>query len=168
MVAGTSHETISWAVREGTRLLLSLEPREARQLAILDEVRRELGEHGPRRVSFSRYVCIGATPEQAEERAVRLWRAIQANRRVIAEQRGQVFAERPFDEFCAEQVIVGDGHGCIRAIDQLIAEQQMDHLRCVFNGNGAVSAAETLDQMQLFSEAVLNSPEAREWRPNRE
>ncbi|MCS6802762.1 MAG: LLM class flavin-dependent oxidoreductase [Dehalococcoidia bacterium] len=165
-VAGASYETIAFAAARGYRLLLSLEPPEQRQLALLEKARQALGVEGPRRVSFSRYVCIGRTPAEAKDLAVRLWQAVQDRRRALARERGQPFRERPFAEFCAEQAIIGDGAGCRRALEQLIAEQGADHFRFVFNGNGALSAEETLMYLERFASAVLHHPEFRAWRAN--
>lgn len=164
LVAGASFETIAFAVRHGYRLLLSLEPPERQQLVLLEEARQTLGVTGPRRVSFSRYVCLGRTSAEASDLALRLWRSVQANRRALAEERGQPFNERSFETFCAEQAIVGDGAACRRAIEALIAEQQLDHLRCVFNGNGVLSAEETVSQLERFASAVIHHPESRAWR----
>jgi alkanesulfonate monooxygenase SsuD/methylene tetrahydromethanopterin reductase-like flavin-dependent oxidoreductase (luciferase family) len=167
LVAGASFETIAFAVKHDYRLLLSLEPPERQQLDLLEEARQALDMTGSRRVSFSRYVCIGRTVAEASDLALRLWRSVQASRRALAQERGQPFSERSFEAFCAEQAIVGDGAGCRRAIEALIAEQQLDHLRCVFNGNGALSVKETLIQMERFASAVIHHPESRAWRAAR-
>ncbi|GIW08056.1 MAG: hypothetical protein KatS3mg060_2861 [Dehalococcoidia bacterium] len=164
LIAGTSRETIAFAIAHRYRLLLSLEPPERGQLTLYDALRRTIVEPGPRRLSFSRYVCIGRTPSEARDLAGRLWQGVQESRRTLAKARGQPFVGRPFHEFCAEQVLVGDGAGCRAALERMVTELQLDHLRCVFNGNGALSAEETLDQMERFAAEVLHHPASQPWR----
>jgi alkanesulfonate monooxygenase SsuD/methylene tetrahydromethanopterin reductase-like flavin-dependent oxidoreductase (luciferase family) len=164
-IAGTSRESIELAVRDGLRLLLSLEPPEARQLEILDEVRRDLGVSGPRLTSSSRYVCIAPTAAGAEAQARELWGRITENRREIARQRGVAPTDRPFELFRQDQLISGDPDAVIAAIDSLIRSQGLDHLRCVFNGNGAVNLEQTLQRMRLFAVTVLPERERR-WSPD--
>jgi hypothetical protein len=107
------------------------------------------------------HVCIAPTATGAEAQARELWGRITENRREIARQRGVAPTDRPFELFQAEQLISGDPDGVTAAIDDLAKSHGLDHLRCVFNGNGAVDLDQTLQRMRLFATTVLQERERR-------
>lgn len=155
-VAGSSPETIGFAVANDLPLLFSLEPPEGRQLAVLrdcapDEVVRPLLA----RSSLSRYVVIGRTRAEAAAILDPLLAALDARRRHFARLQGRCLPPVDRDTLLAERFVWGSPEDCTAAISSLAARTGIGALRCVFNGNGSLGPAAALTAMRLFAEEVL-------------
>lgn len=155
-VAGSSPETIGFAVANDLPLLFSLEPPEGRQLAVLrgcapDEVVRPLLA----RSSLSRYVVIGRTRAEAAAVLDPLLAALDARRRHFARLQGRSLPPVDRDTLLAERFVWGSPEDCTAAISSLAARTGIGALRCVFNGNGSLGPAAALTAMRLFADEVL-------------
>ena len=158
-VAGSTAETLRFAVAHDLPLLLSLEPPEARQLAIYREELARAGKPGAlARSSLSRYVCVGATQAEAAERVDELLPRLYRRRLAFAAARGVAPSDVPSldrDAVLRDQVIHGDPEACHAAIVGLRETSGIGALRCVFNGNGVLDNGAALAGMELFAAEVL-------------
>lgn len=149
-VAGSTPETLGFAIAHDLPLLLSLEPPEGRQLGIYRDLLATSGRPGAlERSSLSRHVCVGATARAAES----LLETLLARRRDRRRARGLTFDDDT--AFRRDQAIVGDPDMCIRQIRTLATGTGIMGLRCIFNGNGALDNATALAGMALFAAEVL-------------
>ena len=161
-IAGSTAETMGFAVAQGFPLLLSLEPPETAQLAHVDAAFAGQGGEGRASMlagsSLSRHVCIGATPAAARAQADRLLPLLYERRLHFARLRG-VMPEQvpPLDvaRVLREQVVLGDPQACAAQIGQLVARTGVRQLRCVFNGNGVLAREEAMAGMRLFAQEVM-------------
>jgi alkanesulfonate monooxygenase SsuD/methylene tetrahydromethanopterin reductase-like flavin-dependent oxidoreductase (luciferase family) len=163
--AGSSEATLQLAVARGLPLLLSLEPPEARQLAVArtvaaaKQVTLDLRDS-----SLARYVCIAPTRAEACADADSLRLRLHERRRWFARQRGEDpdgLSVRSLEQFCKEQAIVGAPEDCIRQLQELATSTGMDHVRCMFNGAGSIPLETTRRAMDLFAAEVL--PVCQRW-----
>lgn len=165
-IAGSTEETMRFAVTEDLPLLLSLEPPEPAQLAHVEAAFAALDDEAvaPRRAAFlarsslSRYVCIGATPVEARRQFDALLPLLHRRREHFAILRGQApgtLAMRDPAEVLRSQAIVGDPASCLEQIQTLVARTGIRQLRCVFNGNGVIDRAVAMRGMRLFAQEVL-------------
>ncbi|QCI68298.1 LLM class flavin-dependent oxidoreductase [Phreatobacter stygius] len=166
-VAGSTPETLGFAVAHDLPLLLSLEPPEGRQLGIYRDLLARSGRPSAlARSSLSRYVCIGATQAAAEARIDDLLPRIYQRRLGFAAARGVPADQVPpldRDQVLRDQVIHGDPDACHAEIVRLKATTGIGELRCVFNGNGVLDNETALAGMELFAAEVL--PALRRERP---
>jgi len=163
-IAGSTAESIGFAVRRDLPLLLSLEPPEGRQLAQLDAIAGDAAPGLRARSSLARYVCIGNTTAEAVEQLEKLWPRLYERRLHFASQRGVPASEvPPIDTARAldEQFIWGDPAQCLTQMARLRQRTGIQALRCVFNANGLLDNASALSGMQLFAQEVL--PALRTW-----
>lgn len=158
-IAGYTDETIAFAVTQGLPLLLSLEPPEGRQLATCRMVCADTGHpYDPSAYSLTRYVCIGATAEEANAAVETLLPLLHRRRQWFAQRRGEdpaLVPVRPREQLLREQVIAGTPEDCIRRIGELVQDVGTGHLRCVFNGNGVLSDRDAVTAMTVFAREVL-------------
>lgn len=160
-VAGSTPESIGFAVSQDLPLLLSLEPPEATQLARLDQCAMEQGRNAAslrRRSSLARYVCIGASMDAVHAQLATLWPQLHARRVFFAAKRGVAAADVPAIDAAkvlAEQFIWGTPQQCAEQVLTLQARLGIDSLRCVFNANGLWSNADALRGMELFAREVM-------------
>lgn len=164
-IAGSTAETMGFAVAHGFPLLLSLEPPETAQLAHVDAAFAAFtasASEGRAAMlagsSLSRYVCIGATEAQARAQADRLLPLLYARRLHFARLRGVTPEQVPpldVERVLREQVLLGDPQACAAQIAQLVARTGVRQLRCVFNGNGVLERDEALAGMRLFAQEVM-------------
>jgi alkanesulfonate monooxygenase SsuD/methylene tetrahydromethanopterin reductase-like flavin-dependent oxidoreductase (luciferase family) len=161
-VAGSTAETMGFAVANGFPLLLSLEPPETAQLAHVDAAFAASGGEGRAAMlagsSLSRYVCMGATHQQARAQADRLLPLLYARRLHFARLRGVMPEQVPpldVERVLREQVVLGDPPACAAQIAQLVARTGVRQLRCVFNGNGVLERDDALAGMRLFAQEVM-------------
>jgi alkanesulfonate monooxygenase SsuD/methylene tetrahydromethanopterin reductase-like flavin-dependent oxidoreductase (luciferase family) len=170
-IAGSTAETMGFAVAHGLPLLLSLEPPETAQLAHVEAAFAQRGREGQARMlansSLSRYVCIGATQAAARAQADRLLPLLYARRLHFARLRG-VLPEQvpPLDaaRVLREQVVLGDPQDCVAQVEQLVARTGVRQLRCVFNGNGVLASGEALEGMRLFAQEAMPALRAQQAR----
>lgn len=157
-VAGSTPESVGFAVQRGLPLLLSLEPPEARQLGQLDALAGGAAAGLRARSSIARYICIGATNTEARTQLEALWPLLHERRVFFAGKRG-VKAQHvpPLDtaRTLAEQFVWGDPGECHAQIVALRERSGIHQLRCVFNANGLWDNARALDGMRLFAQEVL-------------
>lgn len=162
-IAGYTRESIAFAVDKGRPLLLSLEPPEERQLVLYREIMAERGRPADMQgFSWTKHVCIGRTPEEADAVIDDLLPRLHQRRLHFAAQRGLSPAEvvpRSREQFLRQQAIAGDPQACIDHITAL-AHQGVTHLRLVFNGSGVLDDQTALRRMELFAREVL--PACRE------
>lgn len=160
-VAGSTPETLGFALAENLPLLLSLEPPESAQLERLACVARQQGGDAQAllaRSSLARYVCIGANEAQVAQQLDALWEKLYARRVHFAAKRGVAAADvPPIDrpKVLREQFIHGTPEQCHAQIRQLQADTGISSLRCIFNANGLWSNGAALAAMALFAQEVL-------------
>jgi alkanesulfonate monooxygenase SsuD/methylene tetrahydromethanopterin reductase-like flavin-dependent oxidoreductase (luciferase family) len=143
--------------------LLSLEPPEERQLVLYREIMAERGlPAAARGFSWTRHVCLGRTPQEADDIVDDLLPRLHARRVRFAARRGQTpdqVPSQPRQQFLREQAISGDPDACIQQLAAM-ARQGVTHLRLVFNGTGVYDNRTVLRRMELFAREVL--PACRE------
>ncbi|MFM9923216.1 LLM class flavin-dependent oxidoreductase [Variovorax sp. H27-G14] len=161
-IAGSTAQTMGFAVAHGFPLLLSLEPPETAQLGHVAAAFAESDIQGQARMlagsSLSRHVCIGATQAEALAQAERLLPLLHARRLHFARLRGVAPDQLPVLDVARvlrEQVVMGDPQACVAQIGQLVARTGVRQLRCVFNGNGALAREEALVGMRLFAQEAM-------------
>jgi alkanesulfonate monooxygenase SsuD/methylene tetrahydromethanopterin reductase-like flavin-dependent oxidoreductase (luciferase family) len=168
-VAGSTAETLDFALAEDLPLLLSLEPPEGRQLAIYRSLMERTGRPGALgRSTLARYVNVAPTAFAAEVALDGLFDALHVRRLHFAALRGErpENVKRPEREAALrDQFIHGTPEDCIAQIRELAAATGIPHLRCIFNGNGVLSNEVALAGMRLFAREVL--PALREARQAR-
>ena len=157
-IAGSTPETLGFAVARDIPLLLSLEPPETTQLGHVADILQGRPSTLLQRSSLARYVCIGATAAQVTAQLDGLWAKLQERRNFFAAKRGvppdQVPRIDP-DRVLREQFIHGDPAQCHAQIVALQDRTDIGALRCVFNANGLLDNARALDGMTLFANEVL-------------
>jgi alkanesulfonate monooxygenase SsuD/methylene tetrahydromethanopterin reductase-like flavin-dependent oxidoreductase (luciferase family) len=157
-VAGSTAETLDFALAEDLPLLLSLEPPEGRQLAIYRSLMQRLGRPGALgRSTLARYVNVAPNAAAAEAALTGLLDALHGRRLRFAALRGErpENVRRPDREtVLREQFVHGTPEQCARQIDRLVATTGIPHLRCIFNGNGVLSNETALESMRLFAREV--------------
>ena len=160
-VAGSTEETLGFALAEDLPLLLSLEPPESAQLERLERAAQQQGRDAKAlraRSSLARYVCIGANAAQVRRQLDGLWEKLYARRVHFAGKRGVAAAEvPPVDQakVLREQFIHGTPEQCHAQIVALGERLGLRSLRCIFNANGLWSNDAALAAMQLFAQEVL-------------
>lgn len=160
-VAGSTAETLGFAVEQDLPLLLSLEPPEGAQLALLQAAADKHGRDAVAlraRASLARYVCIGEDAADVERQLATLWPQLYQRRVYFAGRRGVPPAQvPPIDaaRVLREQFICGSPAQCHAQIAALREGTGIRHLRCVFNANGLWSNAHALQAMALFAREVL-------------
>jgi alkanesulfonate monooxygenase SsuD/methylene tetrahydromethanopterin reductase-like flavin-dependent oxidoreductase (luciferase family) len=158
-LAGTSLETMRFAVQHDLPMLLSLEPPETTQLQNLALAGEEFGTvPNLAHTSLARYVCVAPTRTEALAQADELRLRLHERRRAFARLRGddpEALVLRSESEFIRTQTIVGSPDDCIRQIHQIVADLGIGHIRCTFNGTGTVDPVTTLRGMDLFAREVL-------------
>jgi len=160
-VAGSTPETLGFALAEDLPLLLSLEPPEGAQLERLAGLAAQQGADVSAllaRSSLARYVCIGASAAQVQQQLDGLWDKLHARRVYYAGKRGVLPADvPPIDraKLLREQFIHGTPEQCHAQMRALQARTGIGSLRCVFNANGLWSNDAALAAMQLFAQQVL-------------
>lgn len=156
-VAGSTPETLRFAVTQDLPLLFSLEPPEGRQLAVLQALADDGVPSVIGRSSLSRYVVIGRTTAAATEQLEPLLAGLDQRRRHFAALQGRDVPALDRTTLLAERFIWGDCDNCLAAIRDLSARTGVGALRCVFNGNGVLDPGAALAMMRLFAETVLPS-----------
>lgn len=160
-VAASTPESIAFAVQEDFPLLLSLEPPEGVQLQRLEQAAQALGRDAAAlraRSSLARYVCIGESARDVDERLAALWPMLHARRVFFAGKRGVPASQVPqidVPRVLAEQFIWGTPEQCHAQITALQQRTGILQLRCVFNANGLWSNDEVLRGMELFAREVM-------------
>jgi alkanesulfonate monooxygenase SsuD/methylene tetrahydromethanopterin reductase-like flavin-dependent oxidoreductase (luciferase family) len=158
-VAGSTAETLDFALAEDLPLLLSLEPPEGRQLATYRSLMERTERPGALgRSTLARYVNVAPTAAAAEVALEGLFDALHLRRLHFAALRGErpENVRRPErDTVLRDQFIHGTSEECIAQIRQLAAASGITHLRCIFNGNGVLSNEKALAGMSLFAQEVL-------------
>ena len=160
-VAGSTEETLGFALAEDMPLLLSLEPPEITQLERLQNAANAQGRDASSliaRSSLARYVCIAETEERAQQQLASLWEKLYTRRVFFAAKRGVAATGVPaidVPKVLREQFIYGTPDQCHEQITALQARTGINALRCVFNANGLWSNESALAAMQLFAREVL-------------
>ena len=157
-IAGSTPETLGFAVARDIPLLLSLEPPEITQLGHVAELLRGRPSTLLQRSSLARYVCIGATAAQVTAQLDNLWAKLQARRNFFAAKRGvppDPMSRIDPERMLREQFIHGDPAQCHAQIVALQDRTGIGALRCVFNANGLLDNAQALAGMTLFANEVL-------------
>ena len=166
-IAGSTPETLGFAVERDIPVLLSLEPPETTQLAHITQAlhARQAPPTSPagpstllQRSSLARYVCIGANAAQVTQQLDGLWGKLQKRRNFFAAQRGvppEQMARIDPERMLREQFIHGDPEQCHAQIVALHAHSGIGALRCVFNANGLLDNTQALAGMALFAHEVL-------------
>lgn len=159
LVAGSTAETLAFALDNDLPLLLSLEPPEERQLAIYRALVTRSGKPcALARSSLARYVAIGPTRSAAEAALDDLLDALHTRRIHFAGLRGvppEAVVRPDRETILRTQFIHGAPEDCLTQIHALRETTGIGALRCVFNGNGVLSNAAALAAMRLFAAEVL-------------
>ncbi|MET1114832.1 MAG: LLM class flavin-dependent oxidoreductase [Comamonas sp.] len=162
-IAGSTAETLGFALTEDLPLLLSLEPPEGMQLQRLADAAAQHGGDAQAllaRSSLARYVCIGVNAADVQRQLDSLWEKLFARRVYYAAKRGVLPADVPSIDrakVLREQFIHGTPEQCHAQIRALQAATGIRSLRCVFNANGLWSNDAALAAMELFALEVLPS-----------
>ncbi|KQP43751.1 LLM class flavin-dependent oxidoreductase [Pseudorhodoferax sp. Leaf274] len=160
-VAGTTAETLGFALAQELPLLLSLEPPEGAQLAQLHAQAAAQGGDAAAlqaRSSLARYVCIAPDEAAVARQLATLWPQLYQRRVYFAGRRGVPPEQVPpidAERVLREQFVCGSPAQCLDQIATLRARTGIGHLRCVFNANGLWSDAQALQAMRLFAREVL-------------
>ena len=157
-IAGSTPETLGFAVARDIPLLLSLGPPEITQLGHVAELLRGRPSTLLQRSSLARYVCIGATAAQVTAQLDNLWAKLQARRNFFAAKRGVPLDQVPRidpERMLRDQFIHGDPSQCHAQIAALQQRSGIGALRCVFNANGLLDNTQALAGMTLFANEVL-------------
>ncbi|RYF27368.1 MAG: LLM class flavin-dependent oxidoreductase [Comamonadaceae bacterium] len=160
-VAGSTHETLGFALAEDLPLLLSLEPCETAQLQRLEHVAQECGQATSSvraRSSLARYVCIGATDADVQAQLDALWGQLYQRRVHFAGKRGVAPGDVPpiqIEQVLHEQFIYGTPDACHAQLKALTDRMGIEQIRCVFNANGLWSNVQALAGMELFAREVM-------------
>jgi alkanesulfonate monooxygenase SsuD/methylene tetrahydromethanopterin reductase-like flavin-dependent oxidoreductase (luciferase family) len=161
--AGSTPETVGFAVRHDLPLLLSLEPPEERQLNVYRQVLQGRPATRLRDFSISRYVAIAPTRDAAlafvDDLLPRLY---ERRLRYARAQNRPLDSIRPIDRaaFLDQQMIAGSPQDCFEQLRTLRQASGIDSIRLVFNCNGEIAddAAET--GVTLFGREVLPALQA--------
>jgi alkanesulfonate monooxygenase SsuD/methylene tetrahydromethanopterin reductase-like flavin-dependent oxidoreductase (luciferase family) len=158
-VAGSTAETLDFALSEDLPLLLSLEPPEGRQLAIYRSLVERSGRRSALgRSTLARYVNIAPNTAAAEAALDSLFDALHVRRLHFAALRGEKpeNVKRPDrSTVLRDQFIHGTPEACMVQIQALAAATGIRHLRCIFNGNGVLTNEAALTSMRLFAREVM-------------
>lgn len=157
-IAGSTPETLAFAVERDIPLLLSLEPPETAQLGHVADILQGRPSTLLQRSSLARYVCIGATAAQVTAQLDGLWPKLQESRNFFAAKRGVPPEQVPRidpERMLREQFIHGDPAQCHAQIVALRERSGIGALRCVFNANGLLDNADALAGMTRFANEVL-------------
>ncbi len=160
-VAGSTPESIGFAVTEDLPLLLSLEPPETLQLERLQAAAEQQQRSAValrKRSSLARYVCIGANERAVTKQLDALWPQLFERRKYFAAKRGVAPVDVPpidVAKVLREQFIHGTPEQCFAQLTDLRERTGVDAVRCVFNANGLWSNADALVAMELFACEVL-------------
>lgn len=157
-IAGSTPETLGFAVARDIPLLLSLEPPETTQLGHVADILQGRPSTLLQRSSLARYVCIGATAAQVRAQLDGLWPKLQERRNFFSAKRGMPSDPMPRidpERMLREQFIHGDPAQCHAQIVALRQHGGIGALRCVFNANGLLDNTQALAGMTLFANEVL-------------
>lgn len=157
-IAGSTAETLGFAVARDIPLLLSLEPPETTQLGHVADLLQGRPSTLLQRSSLARYVCIGATAAQVTAQLDGLWSKLQERRIFFSAKRGVPPEQVPRidpERMLREQFIHGDPAQCHAQIVALRQHSGIGALRCVFNANGLLDNTQALAGMTLFANEVL-------------
>ena len=105
--------------------------------------------------SLARYVCIAPTDAEADALFDRMLALVVRRRRWRPAPTTPDELAQARHDFLRDQAIVGDPTSCARQIEDLARRTGIGHLRCVFNGNGALDRETTLAGLELFAREVL-------------
>lgn len=157
-IAGSTAETLDFALARDLPLLLSLEPPEGRQLAQAQACLQGEPSTALAHSTLARYVCIAPDRTRCEAMLEPLWERLQAQRTYFALKRGVPPSDVPRidpERMLREQFIYGTPEECHSQILDLFERTGMRHLRCVFNANGQLDNARAVAGMRLFAQEVL-------------
>ncbi|MDP3229141.1 MAG: LLM class flavin-dependent oxidoreductase [Acidovorax sp.] len=157
-VAGSTADTLGFAIERDIPLLLSLEPPEQAQLAHVNAILTGQPSTLLARSSLSRHICIGASADAVQAMLECLWPKFQERRAFFAARRGIAPDQVPRidpQQMLREQFIYGDPAQCHAQIVALHARSGINALRCVFNANGLLDNRHALAGMTLFAQEVM-------------
>ncbi|WP_332714197.1 LLM class flavin-dependent oxidoreductase [Pelagibacterium mangrovi] len=161
--AGSTAETIGFSIDHGLPLLLSLEPPEARQLAIYDELTGNRSGRYPADFSISRYVTIAPSRAAALNAVDALLpRLYDRRRRYAIAQNRPLDTIKPIDRdvFLSHQMIAGSPDDCVEQLEALRQQTGIDSIRLIFNCNGEVPEPEADAMATLFGREALGALQA--------
>ncbi|RYF07596.1 MAG: LLM class flavin-dependent oxidoreductase [Comamonadaceae bacterium] len=160
-VAGSTLQTLGFALAQDLPLLLSLEPCEAAQLLQLEQAAQACGQNTSslrERSSLARYVCIGANDADVHAQLHTLWGQLYQRRVHFAGKRGVAPHDVPpiqVEQVLREQFIFGTPEACHAQLKALAMHTGVRQIRCVFNANGLWSNPQALAGMELFANEVM-------------
>ncbi len=157
-VAGSTAETLGFAIERDIPLLLSLEPPEHTQLAHVHALLNGRQSTLLARSSLARHVCIGTSQAAVRAQLDSLWPLLQQRRAFFAARRGVPPSQVPRidpEQMLREQFIYGDPQQCHAQLTALHERSGINALRCVFNANGLLDNRQALAGMTLFAQEVL-------------
>lgn len=157
-VAGSTSETIELAVQNDLPLLLSLEPSEARQLTVYDELTRNTSGRYPADYSISRYVMVAPSRDEALRAVDELLPRLYERRlRYARLQNRPLDSVKPIDRdlFLSQQMIAGSPDDCVAQLTQLRDSTGIDSIRVIFNCNGEIAEADAEIMATLFGREAL-------------
>ncbi|AEQ50128.1 LLM class flavin-dependent oxidoreductase [Pelagibacterium halotolerans] len=158
--AGSTAETIEFAVSRDLPLLLSLEPPEQRQLSVYDEIAGNRSGRYPADFSISRYVTIA--PTRAEALATVdavLPRLYERRKRYAIAQNRPLDTIKPIDRdfFLSRQMVAGSPEDCVEQLTSLRDQTGIESVRLIFNCNGEVPEPQADAMATLFGQEALGA-----------
>lgn len=155
-VAGSTAETLGFALANDLPLLLSLEPPEGAQLAVYRRLAEATGlPMALARSQLSRYVVVEPSREAAEAAVDGMLAGLDARRRHFARIQGRAAPALDRTQLLAERFVWGDPEQCRAQIAALASSLGIRALRCIFNGNGVLPPDTALAGMRLFAREVM-------------
>ncbi len=151
-VAGTTRDTVQFAVDRGLPLILASET-ERETIAEYCELTEGRGQQSDLSDAvFSRYVCIAPTRAEAERLVDQTVDQLNAQKR-----RANPDAPPAYDPvtFRRRDCIFGTPDECIEQIRALHERWRANHLRCFFNKAGTVDRDTERAMMELFANEVI-------------
>jgi len=157
-VAGSTPETVGFALAENLPLLLSLEPSEQRQFDVYDSLTGNRSGRYPADYSISRYVSIAPSRAQAIASVDALLpRLYERRRRYAIAQNRPLDTIRPIDRdaFLANQMIAGSPGDCFDQLVALRSRTGIESIRLIFNCNGEIPEDEADAMATLFGRELV-------------
>lgn len=158
--AGSTAETIGFAVAQDLPLLLSLEPPEQRQLSVYDAITGNRSGRYPANFSISRYLTVAPTRAEALAAVDALLpRLYERRKRYAIAQNRPLDTIKPIDRdfFLSQQMVAGSPDDCVEQLASLRDQTGIESIRLIFNCNGEVPEPEADAMATLFGQEALGA-----------
>jgi alkanesulfonate monooxygenase SsuD/methylene tetrahydromethanopterin reductase-like flavin-dependent oxidoreductase (luciferase family) len=154
-VAGSTPETVGFAIDNNLPLLLSLEPSEERQLGVYRTLMAGRSGGCLSDFSISRYVSIAPTQAAAVAAVDDLLPRLYDRRLRYAQAQNRQIKPIDREAFLGQQMIAGSPEYCFEALCRLRDTTGIDSIRLIFNANGEIADDVAEAGATLFAREVL-------------